>query len=282
VELKVALDTGLLKSLLVFGAVIEARDAYTGGHVWRVARIAELIALEAGLTKGDVFRAFIGGFIHDIGKVGISDAILNKPGKLTEEEFEIMRTHPQIGRRILAAHPLAPLVIDAISHHHERTDGSGYPEGLERKEVSTPARIVTVADAFDAMTSKRPYRDGMEKSKAIEILEENSHAQFDLGLVGHLIKLSEANRLDGIIGHSDEQRPLLDCGMCGPTVVVPGNKRENDTVCCNKCKTEFRLHKEDDFFGIKATGRKRPAAQPEIDTEQIEMMVRKAPDDISI
>ncbi len=278
--MKSVLDRGLLKSMLVFGAVIEARDAYTGGHVWRVAQFAELIALHAGLTEEAVFRAFIGGFIHDIGKVGISDAILNKPGQLTETEYEIMRTHPAVGRKIIAAHPLAPLVIDAIGNHHERPDGNGYPDGLEQDGISVPARIVTVADAFDAMTSTRPYRAGMEEAKAISILKENRDAQFDDALVGHLAELSETDRLEGITGHSDDGRPLLNCSMCGPTVVVPGNKGENDTVCCNKCKTEFRLHKEAGFFTIEPTGRKLPAAQPEIDIEQIERMAQKAPAEV--
>jgi putative nucleotidyltransferase with HDIG domain len=188
--MKTGLDSGLLKSLLVFGAVIEARDAYTGGHVWRVARLAEKLAKKAGLSGNAIFLAAIGGFIHDIGKVGIPDSILNKPDRLTDLEYEIMRTHPQTGKKILSMHPLAPLVIDAISHHHERADGDGYPEGIPREEVSIGSRIVTIADAFDAMTSTRPYRKGMTKEKAIAILQSESGSQFDGALVDLLVDLA--------------------------------------------------------------------------------------------
>lgn len=280
--MKVDLDIGLLKSLLVFGAVIEARDAYTGGHVWRVAQFSELIAKKTGLSEEQVFRAFIGGLVHDLGKVGVPDSILNKPGKLTDLEYEIMRTHPQTGRKILAAHPLAPLVLDAISHHHERADGQGYPEGIPRDEISISSRIVTIADAFDAMTSTRPYRAAMKKEKAISILQSNSDSQFDTTLVDCLVDLSAANRLDGIIGHSDDSRPLLTCPVCGPIIAVPRNKKDSDKIYCNSCKNEFELHKKDDFFGIESTGRNLLTAQPEIDVEQIEEMAIKAPKQIDL
>jgi HD-GYP domain-containing protein (c-di-GMP phosphodiesterase class II) len=279
---KIDLDIGLLKSLLVFGAVIEARDAYTGGHVWRVAQFSELIAKKTGLSEEQVFRAFIGGLVHDLGKIGVPDSILNKPGKLTDVENEIMRTHPQTGRNILAAHPLAPLVLDAISYHHERADGQGYPEGIPRGEISITSKIVTIADAFDAMTSTRSYRAGMNKEKAISIIQSASNSQFDITLVDRLVELSDANQLDGIVGHSDESRPLLTCPTCGPIIAVPRNKKESDTICCNSCKTEFTLHNKDDFFNIESTGRKLLTAQPEIDLELIEEMARKAPKQIDL
>jgi HD-GYP domain-containing protein (c-di-GMP phosphodiesterase class II) len=276
------LDRDLLKSLLVFGAVIEARDAYTGGHVWRVARFSEVLARREGLTDQETFRASMGGFIHDIGKVGIPDSILNKPGPLTELEYEIMRAHPQIGQKILAAHPLAPLVIDAIGHHHERTDGHGYPEGIAKEEISIYSKIVTIADAFDAMTSTRVYRKAMTKEKAIEILQEKKVSQFDAEVVDHLISLSASGELDQIIGMSDEDRPLLTCPNCGPVIAVGREKKDGDKICCNSCKTEFVLNKKKGFFEIEPTGEKQPTAQPEIDVEQIDEIARKAPRKINI
>ncbi len=278
--MKMELNRDLLKSLLVFGAVIEARDAYTGGHVWRVARFAEVIARREGLSDQETFRASIGGFIHDIGKVGISDSILNKPAKLTELEYEIMRTHPQIGMKILAAHPLAPLVIDAISHHHERTDGHGYPEGIARDKILIYSKIVSIADGFDAMTSTRVYRKGMSKEKALKILQDNSDSQFDAAIVGRLTELCASGELDRIIGMSDEDRPLLTCPCCGPVIAVPRDKKDGDSLCCNSCKTEFVLHKRKSFFEIEPTGKKQPTAQPEIDVEQIDEIARKAPKEI--
>ena len=276
------LNRDILKSLLVLTAVIEARDAYTGGHVWRVARFCEVLARREGLTDQETFRASMGGFIHDIGKVGIPDNILNKPGKLTELEYEIMRAHPKIGQKILAAHPLAPLVMDAIGHHHERTDGHGYPEGLPRDEISIYSKIVTIADAFDAMTSTRVYRKRMTKEKAIEILQENKASQFDAEVADHLTELSATGELDQIIGMSDEGRPLLTCPCCGPVIAVGREKRDGDSICCNSCKTEFVLNKKEGFFEIEPTGKKQPAAQPEIDVEQIDEIARKAPAEIDI
>ncbi len=270
--MKTELKISLLKSLFVFGAVIEARDAYTGGHVWRVARFAKMLAKKAGVPELEIFKAFIGGVIHDLGKVGVPDNILNKPGKLTDEEFLVMRTHPQTGKKILAAHPLAYLVLDAVSRHHERADGEGYPKGSTAEETPIVAKIITVADAFDAMTSTRPYRKGMKKEQALYILQTHSGSQFNAALVEHITSLNETNELDEIIGHSDEGSPLVGCPKCGPIIAVPRNKHDGDTVCCASCKGKFELHKKADTFDVEFKGEKELTAQPEIDLEQFEEM----------
>jgi response regulator RpfG family c-di-GMP phosphodiesterase len=280
--MKMKLDKGLIKSLLVFGAVIEARDAYTGGHIWRVARFAEIIARVEGLNDRETFRASMGGFIHDLGKVGISDNILNKPGPLTDIEYEIMRGHPEIGRKIIAAHPLAPLVIDAIGHHHERSDGNGYPEHIPGNSISIYSKIVTIADAFDAMTSTRSYREGMTKERAGDILQENSGSQFDSKIVNHLIELCKSGGLNHIIGHSDFEKPMLTCPCCGPTIAVPREKEDGDSIHCNHCKTSFVLNKKESFFEIEPTGDKLLTAQPEIDVIQIDEIARRAPAEIEL
>lgn len=130
------LNVNLLKSVLVLGAVIEARDAYIGGHTWRVSQYSRLLAEQAGLTSTEISLTSLGGFVHDIGKVEISDRILNKLERLTNDEFAFIKTHPQIGNTLLVDYPLAPLVLDAITHHHERFDGQGYPGKLSGESLN--------------------------------------------------------------------------------------------------------------------------------------------------
>ena len=180
----------LLASLLVMAWMVEARDPYTGGHLWRVSRYAELLAEKAGWSDADVARVTIGGFLHDLGKIGISDAILRKPGSLDSDELDIIRTHPDIGGRLLAAHPLAALVRPIVESHHERPDGSGYPHGLPREKIPLDARLVTICDAFDAMTSTRPYRVGMPIEAALDIIAGHLGTQFDGELGSHFIELA--------------------------------------------------------------------------------------------
>ena len=151
----------MLASLLVMAWVVEARDPYTGGHLWRVSRYAALLCERAGIPMDECARIAIGGFLHDLGKIGIPDAILRKRDKLTDDEMAIMKTHPDVGARLLAGHPLADLVRDAVLLHHETLDGSGYPKGIAGPDIPIAARIVGLCDAFDAMTSTRPYRAGM-------------------------------------------------------------------------------------------------------------------------
>ena len=164
----------LFESLLIMAAVVEARDAYTGGHLWRVSQFSRILALELGLSLQDSLEISLGGFLHDLGKIGIPDAILNKKGKLTEYEYEVIKTHPDIGAKLIELHPLSHFAIEAISYHHERPDGMGYPNGLKKEKIPLVARIVGICDAFDAMTSTRPYREGMPIEKALAILQEKA------------------------------------------------------------------------------------------------------------
>ena len=135
-------STELVASLLKMAWFVEARDPYTGGHLWRVSRYAELLARAAGFREVDCARASLGGFLHDIGKLGLSDAILRKPGALTKDEMAIVRTHPEIGFRLLAGHPLAHLVSDAVLSHHER------PDGPRREEDPDPGEQIIYAITY--------------------------------------------------------------------------------------------------------------------------------------
>ena len=163
--------------------VIEAKDVYTCGHSDRVALIASRLGAELGLSNQDCQDIFLSGLLHDIGKIGVADDILLKPDRLTEEEFLQIKQHPERGARLLRG--LKPLekLIPGILHHHEAIDGTGYPNGLTGDSIPLMAKILAVADAFDAMTSNRPYRTGMPLSKAEEILRAGSGTQWDAKVI---------------------------------------------------------------------------------------------------
>jgi putative nucleotidyltransferase with HDIG domain len=168
-----------LNSITVLAQAVELRDQYTGGHTARVTEYSYLLGEALELTPADLNLIRIGTPLHDIGKIGIDDSILRKPGRLTTGEFEIMKTHTTKGAKILEQVPdLIPIVPIARSHH-ERWDGKGYPDGLQEEEIHRLARIVAVADAFDAMTSDRPYRAGMPADAAFEEVSKQKGKQFD-------------------------------------------------------------------------------------------------------
>ena len=137
---------------------VDAKDAYTHSHCETVAELCALIATEIGMPADRVAKVRLAGLLHDVGKIGISDAILQKPGSLTVDEFEVMKTHPTLGCHIVSAAELYQ-ESEWILHHHERLDGRGYPEGLRGEEIPLESRIIMVADAFEAITADRPYRD---------------------------------------------------------------------------------------------------------------------------
>jgi HD-GYP domain-containing protein (c-di-GMP phosphodiesterase class II) len=166
-------------TITILAQAVELRDNYTGGHTARVTRFSSLLGEELDLPAEQLHEIRIGTPLHDIGKIGIDDAILRKPGRLTAEEFEIMKTHTVKGAAILATIPdLAPL-IPIVRSHHERWDGRGYPDGLAGESIPQLARIVAVADTFDAMTSDRPYRKGMPAAVAFAEVAKQSGLQFD-------------------------------------------------------------------------------------------------------
>nr|WP_205685163.1 HD domain-containing phosphohydrolase [Peribacillus acanthi] len=173
----------LLESFyIVFAATLDARDPYTAGHSIRVADYSILIAEKAGLSEDQIDLLKKSALLHDIGKIGIRDSVLLKEGRLTEEEFDTIKQHPVIGANILEqinlTDELKPL-LPGVKYHHERYDGKGYPEGLKGEEIPLFGRIMAVADAYDAMTSDRPYRKGMPQEKALSILEEGKGSQWD-------------------------------------------------------------------------------------------------------
>lgn len=268
----------LLSSLLVMAWMVEARDPYTGGHLWRVSRFSRGLAIDAGLPESDVARISIGGFLHDLGKVGVPDAILRKKDRLTEAEYEVIKTHPEVGWRMLAGHPLAVLAEAAIRAHHETPDGSGYPRALAGDAIPLDARIVGICDAFDAMTSSRPYRAGMPIATALAIIEDRLGAQFDRAFGERFVSLGRRGELNHIVGHSDEGIPLHACLMCGPILVLRKNQQAGDHVYCPNCTAEYLTVAEHGTLQTRPTGRQgRPGyLQPEADTELIGRLIRES------
>ncbi len=167
-----------LSTITSLARTIEAKDPYTGGHTERVAEYALMLARELDFDDEELSSVEVGAVIHDIGKIGIPDRILLKPGRLDSAEFEEMRKHPEISSYILDELELPPVVRDMARNHHERFDGKGYPDGLKGKEIPLAARILTVADAFDAMTSDRPYRRALSQEVAAAEIKRNAGSQF--------------------------------------------------------------------------------------------------------
>jgi HD-GYP domain-containing protein (c-di-GMP phosphodiesterase class II)/pSer/pThr/pTyr-binding forkhead associated (FHA) protein len=168
-----------LNTIIVLAQAVELKDEYTGGHTRRVTSYSTMLAEHMNLAEGDVELIRIGTPLHDIGKIGIDDAILRKPDKLTPEEFEIMKTHTVLGDDIVSTIPDLGSVRPIVRSHHERWDGKGYPDGLGGEAISPLARIVALADCFDAMTSDRPYRKGMPAEVAFAEIEKQAGKQFD-------------------------------------------------------------------------------------------------------
>lgn len=268
----------LLASLLSMAWFVEARDPYTGGHLWRVSRYARLLAESAGFDNADAARISLGGFLHDLGKVGVPDAILRKPGSLSGDEYAVIKTHPDLGFRMLSGHPLAGLISDAVLLHHERPDGLGYPRGMKGGSIPDMARIVGICDAFDAMTSHRPYRAGMPRDQALAIIREFSGKQFDAHFAAIFLRLGETGRLDHVLGHSDDGIPLQSCPMCGPTLVLRRDHHAGEHIYCRNCGGEFALESQSEGLVASATGKQGRAAdlEPELDSALIARTVRTA------
>ncbi|OIO70663.1 MAG: phosphohydrolase [Zetaproteobacteria bacterium CG1_02_53_45] len=273
----------LLQSLFIMASMVEARDPYTGGHLWRVAQYSRLLAEAVGMPKDEVARISAGGFLHDLGKIGVPDHILRKPDRLTDEEFAVIRTHPEVGSRLLQGHPLAGLVIKVVQSHHETPAGTGYPEALSGDAIAPEARIVGICDAFDAMTSNRPYRRGMPVDKALSIIESKLGRQFD-GVYGRIfVELGREGLLNHIVGHSEVGIPLQECPICGPTIVVTRKHVNGDHLFCRNCGGKAVLERSGQHISLRPTGEKGSAAEleAELNIDLIQELVTSASDHLN-
>jgi len=182
-KLYVDLENTFLGTIGALAAAVDAKDPYTFGHSSEVTEYTLAIAEKMGLSDADREKLRIGALLHDIGKIGIDGAILNKPGSLTDEEFEIIKSHPDIAANILGSLDFLSDVVPLVLHHHEKYAGGGYPAGIAGNEIPLGARIIAVADSFNAMTSDRPYRTALPREKAIQELVTHSGTQFDPDVV---------------------------------------------------------------------------------------------------
>jgi len=198
---------GLLHSLT---SAVDAKDAYTCGHSERVALLSRHLAQAVGLPEFEVEQIYIAGLLHDVGKIGVPESVLQKPGKLTPEEFEQMKKHPLIGAHILQDVRQVQALIPGVLHHHERYDGKGYPHGLVGDDIPLMGRIICLADSFDAMTSSRTYRSALPLEVALAEIRRCSGTQFDPALVETFLRTGTEGYRELLKDHQQKSKLLLD------------------------------------------------------------------------
>ena len=182
-----------LEMVNALSVALDLKSEYTCNHSARVAELSVLLAKALHLPLEEQIRINLGAHLHDIGKVGIPDVILNKVGPLDDKEFALIKQHTLTGYKIIKKVRSFSEISDIILYHHERVDGLGYPEGLSGQEISLATKIVFIADSFDAMTSKRPYRQSLTTTEALKELKRCAGKQFEEGLVDVFIKLADAD-----------------------------------------------------------------------------------------
>ncbi len=219
---------GAVKALV---DAIEARDSYTCGHSDRVARMARKLAEDLRFSPEDCERIYMSGLLHDIGKIGVPDHVLLKAGNLTDEEFALIKKHPEIGHAILSHLPQLSYVLPGVRHHHEFFDGRGYPDGLAGGDIPIEGRLLAVVDAYDAMTSSRPYREGMHPQRAQQILRAGAGQQWDPQMVEALLRAkADLHRLCGLSpdDHGARIEPRAEPNPAFATCVGTGDHASED------------------------------------------------------
>ena len=194
-EAYAVLERNALEAVETLNATVDARDPYTAGHSQRVQEIALAVADEFGIEGNEREAIALAGLFHDIGKLGVPDAILTKPAKLTQQEYELMKHHPADGANIVAKFSRLQGAVPMIRHHHERWDGAGYPDRLAEEAIPLGARIVGLADAWDAMTTDRPYHRALERHEAEEELRRNRGTQFAPAVVDAFFRALNRSRI---------------------------------------------------------------------------------------
>ena len=225
---------------------IEAKDPYTAGHTWRVANFGQILAAALDYPPDKIEAIIWAGTLHDIGKIAVPDEILCKPGRLTDEEFNVLKRHPVDGYNLLNDMPEFANVLDVVLMHHEAFDGSGYPYGLVGEEIPNEARLFSIVDAFDAMTSTRCYRPAMPGDNAIYEIWRNRGRQFDPEIAEAFIRLYRDGLLDHIVGHSDFGVAVGQCERCGPVIEMDNSQNLDEEVICPVCHAHYAIRIEKD------------------------------------
>jgi HD-GYP domain-containing protein (c-di-GMP phosphodiesterase class II) len=197
VRLLSELERLLLDTIRAIAATIDAKDGYTHRHSERVAMLAHRLGAAMQLGEDELETIHLSGLLHDVGKIAVPDAILNKQGRLTPEEFEEMKTHPGHGARILEniQNAAVKAVLPGVKHHHEKWDGSGYPDGLRAEAIPMLARLIGIADFFDALTSARAYRAAMTHDEVVTLIQANAGSHFEPSLAELVVRLHNAGTL---------------------------------------------------------------------------------------
>jgi putative two-component system response regulator len=198
--------SAFFNAITALAYALEAKDSYTSGHSQRVSEISVAIARELGLPQENINKIELAGRVHDVGKIGVRESVLNKPSQLTDEEFQHVKYHPEAGERILAPIVEDREILQIVRHHHERYNGAGYPDGLSGDEIPLGARILAVADSYDAMISERPYRGAMSVETACAEIEWGRNIQFDPEVAGAFLRIRDSSVLS-----LDILRPGLRC-----------------------------------------------------------------------
>ncbi|MFQ5854936.1 MAG: HD-GYP domain-containing protein [Anaerolineae bacterium] len=221
-ELTVELRRQTTNALMAFADSVDKRDPATFQHSQRVAHMARAVAEQMGLPPDEAETIYLSARLHDLGKVGISDAVLLKPGRLTDDEYEVIKQHPVISADIVESFPTFRIGHDMIRHHHERYDGTGYPDRVAGEDIPIGARIIAVVDSYDAMTSDRPYRAGMPREKALRIILEERGKQLDARVVDAFLEVMGVTSL--------VPTPKTN-GRSSPAVRVSSGEKVSVTIC---------------------------------------------------
>lgn len=204
-EMKDTIQNASTEIIQALAHAVDVRDEYTSGHCFRVSEMAYQIGKQLGLNQEELLYLKWSGILHDIGKLGIPEEIINKPGKLTPEEYDMIKQHTAMGLKILSGITPAPHIVEGIYYHHERMDGSGYPDGVAGKHIPLQARIIAVSDVWDALTSKRSYRDSLSKEEALAIMEKGRGNQFDPLILDIFMKIIENQSTDKREVHNEKK-----------------------------------------------------------------------------
>ena len=223
-------------TLKLLANAIELRDHYTVGHTWRVTNFSLVIARELGWGDEKLREVEMGGILHDVGKIALSDAVLRKPGNLSDEEYDQMKIHPEKGASLMKDCRRLRELIPYCLYHHERWDGNGYPFGLAGEDIPIEGRVIAVADAFDAMTSNRPYRDGFDAAKAVAELEAHKGTQFDPACVDAFVRAFHRGEINDLLQayHQHDEKSFA-CPFCSTYVQAPEDAGVGDVFSCGVC-----------------------------------------------